>query len=74
MELSKEQLPRRYEFNDLEQVKLSPEQRCFIETRQADAIQALTSMELDPLNIQKFIQNQAYWTGVKDLCAELLAI
>ena len=74
MELSKEQLPRRYDFDDLDQVKLSPEQRCFVETRQADAIHALSSTELDPQNVQKFVQSQAYWTGVKDLCSELLAL
>jgi len=70
------QLPRQYDFEDgeLADVVLTPVQRLFVETRQAEAIGALVTIQFDPANPQKFIQDQAYWTGVKDFCQELLNI
>ena len=77
MKLSDDQLPRRFEFTtveDIAQVALSPVQRCCVETRKADAISALVSLQVDTNNVNKFVQAQAYWTGISDFCSELLAI
>jgi len=77
MNLSDEQLPRRFDFataEDIAQVELTPIQRCWVETRRADAINALVGLQVDTNNVTKFVQDQAYWTGISDFCAELLAI
>jgi len=77
MNLSNDQLPRRFEFETVEaiaQVTLSPIQRCWVETRKADAIMALAGLQVDTNNVTKFVQEQAYWTGISDFCSELLAI
>jgi len=74
MKLKETQLPRQFELeeSDIPDIQLSPKQRCFVETRQAEAIGALMAIQLDTTNTQKFIQDQAYWTGLKDFCEELL--
>ena len=76
MKPREQQLPRQFEFDesDLADVALTPTQRLFVETRQAEAISALVAIQIDTANPQKFIQDQAYWIGVKDFCQELLNI
>lgn len=76
MQPKKEQLPIQYEFTeqDVANLPLTPLQRAYVETRLADVILQLGNMKVDTANVNKFIQEQAYLSGIRDFAQDLLSI
>lgn len=76
MQLKKEQLPAQYEFTeqDAMNLPLTPLQRAYVETRLADVIMQLGNLKVDTRDVSKFIQEQAYLSGIRDLAQDLLSI
>lgn len=76
MQLKSEQLPAQYEFTeqDVKNLPLTPLQRAYVETRLADVIMQLGNLKVDTRDVSKFIQEQAYLSGIRDLAQDLLSI
>ena len=76
MQPKKDQLPVQYEFTeqDIQNLPLTPTQRAYVETRLADVIMQLGSLKVDTQDVSKFIQRQAYLSGIRDFAQDLLSI